>query len=279
MPISVPTAAEFDALTARVAKIESGGIIPPQPNPAPAPAAAVGYNTRTLGPDVMIGGNWRRFNFYGNAPVGQHVMQQGAGVVCAGGANGFNAHLCTCESTPTGWRGMAFGGGAYIEATLSWSGDYLGWGMPDSNGWPAFWSNAIEMMGDSVQPGMELDFVEYWGNARWGVAMHTWYSGTQLGQGTDQLPGDGHGIHKYGCLWVPATATTDGYVHVFLDRVHLPTADQSWPLHVPRGVPINQSVIDVQHLALILGSGSANPMAVSSVEVWQKSGAGNLVRA
>lgn len=100
--------------------------------------------------------------------------------------------------------------------------------------------------------------------------------------------------HKYGALWVPATATTQGYMKYFFDGVQVgntctwnqynanlgpPPVDNSNPC----GGSSAYSVMDTRHMALILGNGTTvsgqnpGPVTVYSVNVWQSSAANNIV--
>jgi hypothetical protein len=248
----------------------------------PAPAAAVGYNVRTFGPSVAVGSDWHRFGFMGTDPSATNVTQNPDGsVTIAGGGNTFNAQLSSAH--PNG--GIAFGGGGYFEANLSWEGNYNGWGTQGSNGWPAFWANDIERMSGGKNNGIEVDVMEAWGNDRWGGAVHNWY-----GSDGHRTEGKEHTLpsgaspsqpHRYGMLWVPATDTARGYVKFYFDGQELKGLAYSWKKGAPNNpaVPKDFSALDGLHLALILGSGSGNPMKVYSVEVWQRSAAQNVGKA
>jgi len=85
--------------------------------------------------------------------------------------------------------------------------------------------------------------------------------------------------HSYGALWVPATADTDGYLQWYFDGA--PVGQQvSWPELTDSSVvpPPPFGIADQQHLVVILGTGTQYPMTISSVSVWQKSRADNLIR-
>lgn len=269
-------------------------VIPPSSG-IPKPAADVGYTTRTFGPDLILGKNWFKFNLYGGDGAGNKVSQDGKGLLCAGGENGFNAHAASCVATPNGWRGKAFGGGGFFEATLLWTGDYNGWGMPGSSGWPSWWGNSIESTtGDpsaqwkgqaaNFQQACEFDFMEFWANNRWGGAIHSWYgaNGEKVSQGSDNVPpGFDHAQpNQYGTLWVPATPTSRGYAKWFFNRVHIPALDINWSmLDVNKAPPpTDQSATDRNHQNLLLGTGAGNPMRVIACEVFQASEAGNIIR-
>jgi len=88
--------------------------------------------------------------------------------------------------------------------------------------------------------------------------------------------------HKIGFLWVPATSSTNGSATYYLDRQQMGDAatwaqftGQSPP---PTGQPWTFGILDSQHLAIMIGTGTNQPMTVQSVNVWQASAAGNLVQ-
>lgn len=239
----------------------------------PTPAALVGYNTRTLGPAVTLGQIWRKSSDASTA------KQNADGSVTMAGPWQYNDLINTLGQ-------LAFGGGAYMEAAFKFDGAYAG---ADGVGWPSFWGNTLE--GRSLpfpnQRGVELDICEFWGASNWGSAVHDWYggAGAKLTQGLAvNMPSGqaGNQIHKYGCLWVLATATTKGRVEFYFDRVRQDAMTISWNLYNPNDQPpyttgtTAGADLDVQHLDLKLGTGAGNPMTVYSVEVWQKSGARNL---
>ncbi len=269
--------------------------VPPVVTGAPAPAVAAGYNTRTLGPQIIVGSTWFRNNMYGMDPAAMNVTQLTDGRVLLAGPWSYNGQIITTSILPGGsFKGIAFGGGAYMEATLSFTGGYTGDG-----GWPAFWSHDIEGLlgnGSTQWPGqsagyvdeIEPDFMEYWGDRTWGSTIHNWYGGGDVLE-TDRnftLPSgvDRAQPQRYGALWTPATGATRGSMSFWFNGVVIPGWTITWNQYNPtlppppvRGTSA-YSVLDRLHLALILGTGANNPMTVQKVEVWQKSAAGNLIR-
>ena len=271
------------------------GVAPP-PN-IPKPAASVGYNTQTYGPNVTMGVNW--FNLDSAA-----VWTQNAdGSLTVAGPNDSNAQVTTGDGHSFG---TAFGGGFYAECDFMWTGTY-----DVTNGWPSFWANSVEgrqiagipWPGAGGQGGgtsaIELDIFEFWSdgwsNTLWDWAGASGTIGTKydpnwpdawFDQGGPHLGGSGQSFsgvrHKIGCLWVPATATTKGYVQFYLDGVIQPTSTMTWNLWNPNTAPpltagtTAGAIIDKEHLALILGSSAQNPMQVFGVSVWQKDGTQNL---
>lgn len=270
----------------------------------PAPAAAVDYTTQTLGPAVTMGSNWYNFNFYGRSGVGGTQNSDGSVSIPGTGA----AAICTAiqdATKPNRWAGTAFGGGGYFEGTFSFTG------ADDSSlsVWPAFWANDIENMSQNAVtaltqwPGqptgygnwVETDFFEYDHHSagQYGIQIHDWYGdyGSQ-GNVTAFDPGvnvpagfDWSTPHKYGFLWVPATANTMGYAEMFLDDVQVgPTVhwDQYHPASPSPPPPVNGStavsILDTRHLAMIFDTGTHNPMTVYAVSVWQASSADNITQ-
>jgi hypothetical protein len=234
---------------------------PPSGGTAPAPAAAVGFNRQVLGPNLILGTNWFRCDFYDNDGTPWNVTQSGTGLRCAGGDNNFNAHVCT---TNRAGQGATFGGGrgAYFEATLRWENSYN-----QIDGWPAWWTNQIGMMrGDGE--GIEIDFMEFWSNFNWGAAIHHWGPGSRhtidsIPEGITEGGGfDHNALHRYGGLWVKATATTQGYVKWYIDDrlVFTTTYNQNGS---------EFSLTDTDNWALLLGTSDGNPMFVTACSVWQ----------
>ena len=111
----------------------------------PDPAAAVGYDTQTFGPAVTLGSNWQKFNFFGVDPGSVGVTQNADGsVTIAGGGDNYGAQLSTASvgSIPHSFTGIAFGGGGYFQAVMSFTGP------------ASFWANDIETM-DGLAPARD----------------------------------------------------------------------------------------------------------------------------
>jgi len=271
---------------------------PVPPSTAPAPAAAVGYSTQTFGPAVTLGHNWQPFSFFGVDPSATGVTQNANGsvTISGGGGNSYNAQVSTAAPgrNARAWQGIAFGGGGYFEATLSFTGPVLGQG---GDGWPAFWAVSIEPMADlgSRSQWVEPDFAEFIDKSpnQYGSGIHNWYGDARRPSDLNAAgayntkvtvpPGTDYSQpHTYGWLWVPATATAKGYTKAYFDGVQVgPTI--TWSEYNGASAPGRSgsspfSVMDTQHLALILGTGSTNPMTVYNVSVWQASDVRNLTR-
>lgn len=89
-------------------------------------------------------------------------------------------------------------------------------------------------------------------------------------------------FHLYGMLWLKEAANTPGKVQYYFDRVPVgkPVEWRKGRLEDQKPPLDNQgyiySVLDRQHLVLVLGSGAKAPIRVRKVEVWQASDAENL---
>jgi hypothetical protein len=266
----------------------------------PEPAAAVGFNTLTFGPAVKVGSNWQKFDFFGTNPSTVNVTQNADGsVTINGGGNDYGGQLSTA-SVGTGTRkfsGIAFGGGGYFQATMSFDGP------------AAFWANDIENMngvsvgsGPNQWPGqakgygnwIETDIAEFDTRGVYGISLHNWYgivgSGARtstVGSGSPVSPaGANYTVpNTYGFLWMPATASTQGYAKFYFNGEQVGntiTWNQYNPALPPP--PVDQgtggssaySILDKLHLALILGGSSSTPNTVYNVQVWQASAADDI---
>jgi hypothetical protein len=245
---------------------------------APPQAAEVGYNTRTYGPNVTLGVNWDI------AFAGAHVTQNADGSVTAGGPAHFSDHVNTHDR-------QAFGGGAYFEATFSFTGGAPVW--DPSVGWPCWWANSLEgrTLPFPDRRGIEIDFAEMLKGTHdtftanifdwYDRAAPTYYQAETTGE--VRVPtGTSHNPHKYGCLWVPATATTKGYCKFYVDDILITQWIPTWnryydnqPVPYQSGTTLFSNM-DVQHFYLIFGSGDPWPMTVTDVSVWQRDGTQNL---
>jgi hypothetical protein len=269
------------------------GVVPPVAG-VPAQAAAAGYNTLTFGPKIELGKNWL-------AATGQWTTNPDGSVTCMGTPGyGYNALTATLGSGS--WRGVCFGKGGYYEATFKYTGPPP-FGVPV----PSFWANDIENQlqnsygtGESQWPGqpkgyvdsIEWDIVEVNNGAgSMGFTVHSWFGFQSAIQDTmaisDGSPANGLGdqtqYHRYGGLWVPATASSKGYIqHYFDDR---PVGNRiEWNQYNPALPPPPRegrnafSRIDVSHMYFIIGTGPNNPTTYEGVRIWQRDRSGNIVR-
>lgn len=233
------------------------------------------------------------------------------------GVQGCALYSVAAKGTPaTNWHGSAFGGGAYFEATLSFDPTPIN-SANGANGFPAWWADPVEHAAEQSissdnwvgqAPGFvhftELDFFEYnvWGNQnrlfQYNGTVIDWsgvYNGStypvNLQNAFNRLITLPVGVdftkpHRYGFLWVPATSGTQGYFQWYFDG--LPTSDRVYysfydPANVPSPPATTSSpwlygVADTQHYELILNTNTTDNLRVYSVDVWQASAAGNIVK-
>lgn len=322
--VAVPTASK----TSNGYKTSNGGgSSGTSTSSVPTAAAAAGYNTETFATvsnfttqtvDMKLtngpGFQWYWWNFFGNAQTpGATTLNSDGSVTLAAFTNTWpNLASAVQTSSAPYYRGTAFGGGGYFEATLAYDASTVN----VNTGWPSFWSMALEHLVylPGVQwPGqasgyehfIEPDFFEadvaYWAGANtYGGDTHDWYglwgsstcpnycnvdlktaSGTPEFVRTVPSGTNFSQYHRYGFLWVPATATTPGKLSYYFDGVQVgPTTTYtqytSQPPVPTTATPWTFGVIDKQHLVLVLGTGASTPMQVQSVTVWQASSASNM---
>ena len=205
-------------------------------------------------------------------------------------------------------QGVGFGGGAYFEAVISFDGAQVDRvsKLPalEGNSWPAFWANSLEFMDYSVNSR----FADYVGSDTYGLGgntvvryieadvmeayniadtrdyistMHDWShdQGQRHIQATLTLPLGVQFTQKntYGLLWTPATDTTAGTLISYFNGVK-GSYFQEWSKYdcSQSGADYSGnpeyssfSILDCQHLALMLDTGADTPMTVYSVNVWQ----------
>lgn len=290
-------------------------------NPPPAQAVAAGFLTPTFNSTFapakfnssgsnVSGNEWYLFNFFGTTPSNSGLVLNGDGSLTIAGLGGIGGQIATAADLGSGnFVGTAFGGGAYFEAVLKFDNTIVN----TANGWPAFWSMAIEHLANqSAQQWtgqaagyshfIEPDFFEYDlnnGNGiSYGGTIHDWYGIFSVtcnpGGGTycDQaiVPPNRPGIigmnwnvyHKLGFLWVPATSSTSGSLTWWLDDIQQGSA-QTYAQFTTQSPPPGGAatwtygVIDQQHISVMLGTGVNQFLTIQSVRVWQASSAGNLV--
>jgi hypothetical protein len=265
----------------------------------------------------LRGKAWYPWSFFGWRVSNDVAKLNGDGSAeIVGAKGGHNAQLATASIDPVSKDiiGRAFGGGGYFEAELSFDADSVLKFGP-SNGWPSFWSLTHEILarrGGSQWPGqenwyeqyIEVDFFEY--NMAfngvtkyvYGTDVHHFYGifhktcknwlcdyGKSSTAAKAFVPDttDFREYHKYGFLWVPERDGLPGYGQHYFDGVPVGTkitwkagtADEMKP--PPNGKFWAYSLLDRQHLVIILGAGPTAPMRVRRVNVWQKSGSNNIV--
>ncbi len=282
------------------------------------PAAANGYleltfdsalssDTVDVGQTYASGFDWYVGNFFNPAPLNP-ITFNGRGIATINGSAGnSNLQISTAGlkvmGTPaSGWVGTAFGGGAYFEASLRFDPALV----DVNNGWPAWWSMSIEHLASLPERQWigqvpdywhfsEVDFFEYdmpqtvpnvFGgtvNEYWGVYNTPSWTENIFPSYMRKLPANARlsDFHRYGCLWVPAKGSSTSKLSWYFDGRKVGT-DVAWS-HLPDAPPPpvdpwKFSILDKQHLVLILGSGANQPMTVESVKVWQASPDENLVQ-
>jgi hypothetical protein len=234
-------------------------------------------------------------------------------VTLLGDKTGAQGELSSVTPYPgtNGFAGHAFGGGAYIEAVFSYNPAQV---TASHNAgvtrWPAFWSLPMEgnYTAGGTWPGqatgylhnVEVDFFEaayFTKPTAYGAAGgHDWYGipnktcnpglckVSWITPSAERDPPAGTVFtqyHTYGVLWVPATASTPGFLDAFFDG-KLVGDRHSWTQYTNQApTPVGKSwafgLMDKQHLFFILGTGIGAPYTIKSVNVWQKSAADNLV--
>jgi hypothetical protein len=279
-------------------------------------------DTVDLGGKYYSGSKWFPMNFFSSKSPTEPISLNSDGSVTLGNDSAGTAIASAAIAPRgRGWTGTAFGGGGYFEASLKFDPartvEVCG---QKCSGWPAFWSMSLEHAAQlpedrwhgqigSYEHYIEPDFFEYdvWSfspRAAYGGAIHEWWGvfrstcpnkafcglsnaggdGTKYSNFVVRTPADTDftNYHRFGFLWFPATATTDGYAQYFFDD--RPTEDRvTWSRFndgepPPGKTPWTFGIIDRQHLVLILSSGAKQPMTVSSVRVWQTNASGNLTR-
>jgi hypothetical protein len=234
--------------------------------------------------------------------------------IVGGGTQGNNSQVASAKSGSAAgsFEGIAFGGGGYFEAVLKfdgWRGQSAN-RKSQSGGWPAFWGMAVEHLaitGEDQVPGqaagfenfIEMDFMEYdlengqRNDEVYGGTLINWYGlwkktcpdsycaiqnsyASKIRPLTSTVNFSDY--HAYGALWVPATDTSDGYIQWYFDGA--PNGQRvMWAklTNLSKMPPSRFGIGDLQHLAIMLGTGTQYPMTVSSVSVWQHSSANNLI--
>ena len=212
------------------------------------------------------------YTWFGSDGSAVNVTQNSNGsVTIAGGGNTYNGQLATAVPDGNGgYTGEVFGGGLYVQATISVSGATSGlYGSSDSE-WPSFWSNTIAGYlgtGTYIEPDfMEMDEPS---PGQYEATLHDQSIGVATGT-TVSTGADLSQANTYGFLWVPATATSQGYADWYFNGQIVKTVTWS------QGDP-DYGQLDNNQLVLILGAGANSPMIVSDVEVWQASTAGDSV--
>jgi len=260
--------------------------------------------------EYSSGFKWYLWNFFkSKAKADRIVFATDHTLTFLGDETGPNGQIASAAQARKGFVGTAFGGGGYFEARLRFNPEQVIAGT--KSGWPSFWSMALEHLvsqtpidkkdSSDYKRFVEVDFFEYdlfpYLRERnvYGGAMHDWH-----GVWKKTCPGGFCNVvfpsikkwvpigtnfneyHSYGFLWVPATPRKQGYAQYYFDNVPVGSAI-FWNEYQGKLDPSEErrrafSIIDKQHLVLILGTGVDKPMSVQSVRVFQKSSDGNVRR-
>jgi hypothetical protein len=248
------------------------------------------------------GYKWYMDRFYWNLPSPASSVSIGSNglilsdIIATAGLDAHNKSLV----------GRGWGGGAYFEALLSFNPDDV---VIENRDWPAFYGLSWELAGGTDQAAdqplgykhfAELDFMEYgfW-NHRGQKANYQYFWQTIhdfYGVKNASCPGseycqilnnntsamkvpDIHGFHRYGSLWVPAKEKP-GFVQAYFDGRPIGRAVY-WPPRSGKITPPTSataySILDDNHLIIVLQSSTAAPMTVKSVKVWQIPGVGTCI--
>jgi hypothetical protein len=279
----------------------------------PAPALAAGYTLNTFSTQSSFntgtvdiaatntaGWQWYIWKYFGSTQSATPITLNSDGTVTISNSTGYNGTLTSTVPIATSpyFHGTAYGGGGYFEAELAFDAA----GVVFTAGWPSWWSMSNEhLIGDYGDQWTgqatgyvhfdESDFMEYditQGSSTFGSTFHEYWGivnvtctsfCTQYATENTTPAGVNFSLyHKYGFLWIPATATTLGAATIYFDGVNEGTL--TWTQFTTQAPPPTSQtwaygVIDAQHLALILGNGSAARMQIRSVNVWQATAANN----
>jgi len=246
------------------------------------------------------GFKWYTTQFFGGKTTPATCLTVKKGVLTLSGQPGDNAGIETAApaTNPDGYVGTVFGGGGYFEASIAFDQSSVN----TKNGWPSFWSMAIEHMaekGKAQWPGqdsgidrfIEVDFFEddtseWAGSNTYGGAVHDTYGKWTPKDGYSMVSNpnfvirvpkdtDFSKFHRYGCLIVPSKSAFGGigYIQYFFDG--LATSDiVTWvggkaPALPPPSGDQRFAITDDDHLNVILGCGGGQKMEVQYVHVWQ----------
>jgi hypothetical protein len=89
-------------------------------------------------------------------------------------------------------------------------------------------------------------------------------------------------MNKYGALYVPATATTKGYMQAYFNGTAVGNRVEWVEYSATETLPPTLgttafNIFDVRQLGILFGTGINTPMTVSSLTVWQASAAKDTV--
>jgi len=299
----------------------SGGGRPSSCPSVPGPAAAVGYCDNTFSITNFTksnvdtaGSNAPGFmlylqNWFGNAsnPVANTINADGS-ITNAGQASGGGTLVSGAVITSSPYfRGMLFGGGGYFCATFKLSSTEIN----NANGWPSYYlfsgnhirsfhgGNALDQWTGTAggyEHFPEIDVIEYFGSSYGNNrTLHDWhgvFNATCVGHSYCNDQSDAAypmGVnsfthyHNYCELWVPATASTNGFVKDYYDGAQQGSA-LTWTQYTggesqpppPSDQPWLYGILDRDWMDIAIGGSSDSSTQILSIQVWQASGANNL---
>ncbi len=182
--------------------------------------------------------------------------------------------------------GRAWGGGFYVEATLSWDQKKV----TAQSGGPAFWGFSWEHINHTDQvPGQpdyehfaELDFMETHDAHSYMQSTHDWYYhnggiDTHFFQYPPYVSADVAGVHRYGVLWTAGSEAGPGSIQTYFDGQPVSGPGNPGLITYPFGfADVNPptdatkfSIFDTQHFAIILVGQKRVPLTVKNVQLWQ----------
>jgi hypothetical protein len=195
-------------------------------------------------------------------------------------------------------HGVAFGGGLYAEIEWSWENPPSP-GYQNVDGWPSWWATQVESSDRFSTPelpnrqNLEFDNCEYMNktdSTEYNCGIIHWHggAGAKYSNNDAGISGSAHSPagtdvtqrHRIGWLWVPATATSRGYIESYFDG-EFNGKRYEWDEYGGGGTPGHDdcspfSCIDAGHSELWFGTGTKNPLTVYSVRVYQRDRSQNL---
>jgi len=252
--------------------------------------------------------NWYIQPFFGWRPMPSDDISVADGVLMLNGSSAVGYGIATAAPADNeqGYVGHVFGGGAYFEARIAYDPETVDYKNGWPSFWAMAVEHMAQKKADQW-PGqltgyehfIEDDFFEYdtsfAGISTFGGAIHDWYGvykvtcpsgfckvsndGTSLFnnfvnklQNTEAI--DWTQFHTIGQLWVAGNNDNGniGYIQTYFDAVatndRVTWVDQGDGAPPPSGV-FAFSIMDKQHLVVILGTGKNQPMKIDRVRVWQ----------
>jgi hypothetical protein len=250
------------------------------------------------------------YNYFGTTPDATGIVFNADGSMqITGIPNSSSGSLNVGQVTSAGvisggFVGTAFGGGAYFETVVRFDPSlYVDRGV-------SFWMMSIEHLAFAAGSAgqhwtgqaagydhfAEFDVVEV-GSTSYSASLHDWYGIFNV---TCFTPGvtnycdilsttnllfyglDWKQYHRVGFLWIPATGGSPGSAAWYIDDVMVNRV--TWTQYVaasqspPPVLGGNAfGVADVQHMAILIGTGHNFPLTVRSLKVWQVNSANNIV--